>query len=133
MTNGTYHNFRVARWICMRTDRSNMRRSLCLTLAVLFCALAVSQFTRPLLTLPMSSAPTLAIHHQMLARYPVEEVGSKTIEPSISSFMTVSVVVAEPEPKSAATSKVNEADMTEWPSKCLFHRRTLPPSPDDGN
>ena len=47
--------------------------------------------------------------------------------------MTVSLVAAESEPKFAATSKINEADVTEWPSKCLFHRRTLPPSPDDGN
>jgi len=102
-------------------------------LAALFCAMAVSQSTRPLSSLTLSSTPTLAIHSQKLARYAVEEVGSKPIEPNISSFMTVSLVAAESEPKFAATSKINEADVTEWPSKCLFHRRTLPPSPDDGN
>jgi hypothetical protein len=117
----------------MLTERSKMRRSLCLMLAVSFCALAVSQSTRPLSTLTISSTPRLAIHYQKFARYAVEEVGIKPIEPSISSFMTVSLVVAEPKPESAATSNINEADVTEWPSKCLFHRRTLPPSPDDGN
>ena len=110
-----------------------MRRSFCLLLAAVFCALTISQSTGPLSTLTLSSRDSVGIHYQKFARYAVEEVGSKPIEPSISSFMTVSLVVAEPEAKSAATSKVDEADVTEWPSKCLFHRRTLPPSPDDGN
>ncbi len=116
----------------MRTEKNNIRRSLCLTLAALFCAVSVSQSTRPFAALALSSTHSIVIHYQKLARYAVEEVGSEPIEPSISSFMTVSLVVAEPEPKFAATSKINEADVTEWPYKCLFHRRTLPPSPDDG-
>ncbi len=81
----------------------------------------------------MSSTPTLVTHFQKLARYAVEEVGSKPIEPRTNSYMTVSLVVADPEPKSAAMSKADEADRTEWPAKCLFHRRTPPPSTDDGN
>ena len=96
-------------------------------LAVLSCALAVSQSTRPLFSLTLSSTPTLAIHPQKLAPYTVEEVGNEQIDPSISSFMTISLVVAEPEPKFATTSKTNEVDVTEWPSKCLFHRRTPRP------
>jgi hypothetical protein len=114
----------------MLTERSNLRRSLCLTLALLFGTLVVSQSTRALSRLTISSTPTLAIHYQ-LARYAVEEVGSETIEPSIRK--TVSLVVTEPKPESAVTSNINDTDVTEWPSKCLFHRRTLPPSPDDGN
>ncbi|MGB8682591.1 MAG: hypothetical protein WCD12_06885 [Candidatus Binatus sp.] len=108
-----------------------MRRSLCLMLAVLLGALAVSQSTR-LSTLTLSSAPTVAIPIQKLART-FEEVGSRPIDLSISSFMTVSLVVVESKPKSTAANKSNEADVTEWPSKCHFHRRMLPPSPDDGN
>lgn len=123
----------LRRVLRMRTERSNMRRSACVMLAALFCALAVSQSTRPLYTITLSSTRSLAIHYRKFARYAVEEVGSKTIEPSTSTFKTVSLVVAEPEPESAAASKVNEADLTEWSSKYLFHRRTLPPSPDDGN
>jgi hypothetical protein len=117
----------------MRMQRSKIRRSSCLLLAAVFCALAVSQSTTPIFALTLSSRPTLAIHSQKLARYAVEEVGSEPIEPRTKSYMTVSLVVAEPEPKSAAMSKADEADGTEWPSKRLFHRRTLPPSPDDGN
>lgn len=123
----------LRRVLRMHTQKSNMRRSLYPMLAALFCALAVSQSTRALSTLTLSSKPTLATHSQKFARYAVEEVGSTPIDPSISSFTTVSLVVAEPEPESAATSNNIEAYVTEWPSRCLFHRRTLPPSPDDGN
>jgi len=117
----------------MRTERSYMRRSLSLVVAALCCALAVSQSTKPLSTVALSNTPTLAIHCQKLARYPVEEVGGKPIEPNISSLMMVSLFVAEPKRESAVTSEPDETDMPDWPFKCLFHRRTPPPSPDDGN
>ncbi len=118
----------------MRTERSHMRRFLPLVLAALFCTITVSQLTRPLSALTLSSAPRLANGYQRFTRYPVKEVGNKPIDiAATSGYLTSSLLVVALKRDLAATSVPDKADVTEWPSKFLFHRRTPPRSSDDTN
>ena len=118
----------------MRTERSHMRRFLPLVLAALFCTITVSQLTRTLSALTLSSTPRLATRYQRFTRYTVEEVGNKPIDiATTSGYLTFSLSDVELKRDLAATSVPDEAAVTEWPSKFLFHRRTPARSSDATN
>jgi hypothetical protein len=118
----------------MRIERSHMRRFLPLVLAALFCTITVSQVTRPLSALALGSTPRLATHCRRFTRYTVEEVGNKPIDiATTSGYLTFSLSDVELKRDLAATSVPDEAAVTEWPSKFLFHRRTPARSSDATN
>jgi hypothetical protein len=119
----------------MQLEQSHMRRFLALVLAALFCAVAVSQVMKPFSTLRLSDKAGMVTHYQKSTRYPVEEVGNKPIDiATASGYSTFSFAVKERERDAvAATSMPDEVELTEWLSKCLFHRRTPARSSDDSN
>lgn len=118
----------------MPTERSPMRRFLPLVLAALFCTITVSQLTTPLSALALGSTPRLATHCRRFTRYTVEEVDNKPIDiATTSGYLTFSLSDVELKRDLAATNLPDEAALTEWPYKFLFHRRTPPRSSDDNN
>jgi hypothetical protein len=111
-----------------------VRRSLHLILAALFSALTIPQAAVPVWALTLSSAPGFAIPFRATTRYPVEEVGSQQLEFSPASLTKLSpTVVVHSERDTTAAIRFTDNEVTDWPLKPLFHRRTSPPSADDGN
>ena len=118
--------------LSMHLQRTQMRRFLPLVLGPLFCALTVSQITRALSAITISRTAGVAAHYQKLTGYTVEEVGNKPINIAASSgYLTFSLPIVARERDLAATSMFSKVDLTEWHSKCLFHRRTPARSSDD--
>lgn len=109
-----------------------MRRSTCLILSALFCALAISQSIRPLTALALADAPGAAILHRTILRHSIEEVSSKPVESARTELVAFVPSDAALERDSTAT-KPDAVDATDWHSAGIFHRRTAPPSADDGN
>lgn len=109
-----------------------MRRYTCLILSALICALAISQSIGPLTAFALADAPGAAILHQTILRHSAEEVSSNPIESARteSAGFELSDTATEREFAGATPDAV---EATDWRSACIFHRRTSPPSADDGN
>jgi hypothetical protein len=112
-----------------------VRRSLHPILAALFCALTIPPSAIPVWNLALSSRPGLAIPYRRVARRAVEEVGSRPIDPSPPHVTKLSPAVFVHSERDAVpfASRFTENDITDWLLSCLLHRRTSPPSTDDGN
>ena len=107
-----------------------MRRYTCLILSALICALAISQSIGPLTTFALADAPGAAILHRTTLRHSAEEVSSNPVE----SARTESVVCSPSDTAREFAGRTPDAvEATDWRSACIFHRRTAPPSADDGN
>ena len=109
-----------------------MRRTTCLILSAIFCALTVLQTIGPLSTLALADAPGASILHETILSHAAEEVSSKPAE----SARTESVAFAPSHTgfeRASAGTTADAVDATDWHSACLFHRRTAPSSADDGN
>lgn len=109
-----------------------MRRSTCLILSALICALAISQSIGPLTALALADAPGAAILHRTILRHSAEEVSSNPVESARTESIAFAPSDTALERESAGTTP-DEVDATDWRSACNFHRRTAPPSADDGN
>ncbi len=104
-------------------------RFIALLLASSLSMLAVAQFARPLVDLASFDVPGAANVHQKLTRHSVEQVGEEEIE-----FSDPPEDRTSSQDESGSKFRCSEPvfeTIEAKPSLALFHRKLLPPSPND--
>jgi hypothetical protein len=115
----------------MRIDRSHLRCCLQLMLAASFLLLTIGQLKQPFALVALDSAARLSTRSVDSFRGPVEEVSSQADLGSSSAATTASVVPIEIGSDLTEQTASFEFDQMDQPARQVFHRRILPPSPND--
>ncbi len=105
-------------------------RATAVLIAVAFCMLVAAQSIRPITTFELEEIPGAASLHQRLTRCTLEEVGGQELDLSGQSESPASV--PNPVEYKHSVSRPDRSAETRFPYR-WFHRKVLPPSPDDYN
>jgi hypothetical protein len=115
----------------MRIDRPHLRCCLQLMLVASFLVLTIGQLEQPFALVALGSTARVSTRAPDSVRGPVEEVASQADLGAASTALTETVAPIEIENDLAEESPFFVFDEMNRPSWQVFHRRILPPSPND--
>jgi hypothetical protein len=115
----------------MRINPAQIRRCLELLFAAFFVLLTVVQLKEPLAMMALDVNAQLTARAPDVLRATVEEVATRTDVQSSSATAIRSPLPSNIEQELTVQNPSLEFARTVRPVKSVFHRRLLPPSPDD--
>ncbi len=115
----------------MRIDRFHLRCCLQLMLAASFLILTIGQLEQPIALIALASTASVSNRSPDFFRGPVEEVASQADLDWTNAARGESVAPIEIGNDLAEQTIAVEFAEMDQPARQVFHRRILPPSPND--